>query len=260
VSITAHCLVKDEDIYVWYAINSVIDYVDKMIIWDTGSADNTQKIIKSIKNPKIIYEEKGLKTAEELSKLRNEMIQKTNTEWIFILDGDEIWHQKSIQEVVDIANKSKDKDIVVNPVRMLVGDIFHYQEEAAGKYRIADKKGHLNIRLINRRILGLRVAGKYPNEAYITGKGTKVQNLSKSKMAFADNYYLHASFLKRSSKKMKKIKYEIGLSFPLDYYYPEVFFKKRPSYILSPWITNDGNYKLKAIIQTPLKKIKRRLF
>ena len=54
MSIWAHTLVKNEERFVWFAINSVIDYVDEMRVWDNGSSDSTVKIIKSIKNSKIM--------------------------------------------------------------------------------------------------------------------------------------------------------------------------------------------------------------
>jgi len=76
---------------------------------------------------------------------------------------------------------------------------------------------------------------------------------------FLEEKYLHASFLTRSSKDLKKIKYEIGEIFPKDFYYPEVFFKPRPDIVPSPWKSMDLKYKFRAFIETPFKKLKRRL-
>src|SRR3990167_5692967 len=53
-SITVHCVVKNEEKWVWYALNSVIDIAQKVLIFDTGSTDKTVEIIKKIKNKKII--------------------------------------------------------------------------------------------------------------------------------------------------------------------------------------------------------------
>lgn len=256
MKISAHCLVKNEDRFVWYSIMSVIDYVDEVMIWDQGSTDKTIEIIKSIDSPKIAFK----KVTQEVHALRQKMLEETDADWIFILDGDEIWYTDAIKNLRNSLEKNENnKDCVVVPNYMLIGDIFHYQEKLAGKYRIGERKGHFNIRAA-RRTDGLHVEGIYPNEAYVTKEGVKVQNLNKERILFLETPYLHTSFLQRSSKDAKKIKYEIGDSFPRDFYYPEVFFRPRPNIVPSPWKSMELIYKLRAGIETPLKKLKRRLF
>ena len=55
--IIVHCLVANEERFVWYALQSVLPYVDQVMVWDTGSTDKTVEIIKAIKSPKIIFKE-----------------------------------------------------------------------------------------------------------------------------------------------------------------------------------------------------------
>jgi hypothetical protein len=161
----------------------------------------------------------------------------SDTNWILVLDGDEIWPRESIEEIVSLINRyGNSKDLIVSPVKMLIGDLYHYQEEKAGKYRIKGKTGHLNVRAI-RKFEGLHVKGFFGNEGYVDVKGTDIQNLPDNRILFAKKPYLHASHLKRSSKESPKYKYELGLSFPKDYFYPEVFFLKRPDKVKSPWET-----------------------
>ena len=257
--ITAHCIVKNEENFVWYAINSILDYMDEIIIWDTGSTDRTVEIVKTIENPKISFEEKGPVSPQEFAKLRNEMIKATDTDWIFILDGDEIWSKVGIEEIIGLITKyGNSKDLIVSPVKMLIGDIYHYQEERAGRYRIKGKTGHLNVRAI-RNFDGLRVKGFFGNEGYTDINNIDIQNLPEERIVFAKNNYLHASHLKRSSKVNSKYKYELGIPFPKDYFYPEVLFKERPKIVPSPWEPMGFGYKLRAFFETPLKKMKRRL-
>jgi len=246
MKVIAHSLVKNEERFIWYALNSVIDEVDQIIIFDTGSSDKTVEIIKSIKNPKIRFEEKGSQDAKGLSNLRNEMLKQSSCDWILILDGDEIWWQGGITKTVNFLNNHQKIDVVANPNYMLIGDIFHYQEELAGKYKILDKKGHYNIRLINRKIAGLQIEGSYPDEAFVDASGIKVQEFTKDKIYFLKEAYMHTSFLCRSSKR-KQTKFEIGTPFPLDFYYPEVFFKKRPAIILSPWKNMNSKEKIVSL-------------
>ena len=255
--ITVHCLVKNEENFIWFAINSVIDNVDKVIVWDTGSSDRTVEIIKTIKSPKIEFEEKGKAGAETLVQHRQEMIDQTETDWIMILDGDEVWWDDTIKNL-KLKIKSSEHNLIVSSCYMAVGDIFHYQEEEAGRYKIHDMSGHLNIRFI-RNFPGLKVSGVYPNEAYTDSQGKKLQNFPKEKIFFSEEKYLHLSHLLRSNKKRPKYKYELGMTFPKDFYYPEVFFRPRPEIVPSPWKVADASYKFVAGIETPIKKIKRRL-
>src|SRR3989339_474663 len=110
--ITAHCIVKNEENFVWYALNSVIDHVDEMIIWDQGSSDKTIEIVKTINNPKITFK----KVSESVEKLRQRMIEETNGDWMFILDGDEIWYEDAVKNLRDKLEEIGDsKDCVVVP-------------------------------------------------------------------------------------------------------------------------------------------------
>ncbi len=255
MKITAQMIVKNEENFVWYAINSVIDWVDEMLVWDNGSTDRTKSIIHSISNSKIKFAE----VVGPVEAVRQKMLDETKADWIFILDGDEIWSNDGLEEILYLIKKyGSSKDLIVSPFKMLVGDIFHYQEEKAGRYRIKGKIGHLTIRTV-RNFDGLHVKGYFGNEGYADENNVNIQNLSDKKIVFAKNSYLHASHLKRSSKGNSKYKYELGIPFPKDCYYPEVFFRPRPDIVPSPWKTMDGSYKLRALMETPLKKIKRRL-
>ena len=49
MKIWANTLVRNEERYIWFAAMSVIEHVDKILIWDTGSDDATVMIIKEIK-------------------------------------------------------------------------------------------------------------------------------------------------------------------------------------------------------------------
>ena len=44
MEIWAHAMIKNEARWLWYSITSVIDHVDKVLLWDTGSTDGTIKV------------------------------------------------------------------------------------------------------------------------------------------------------------------------------------------------------------------------
>jgi len=248
MKISAHVLVKNEENFIWFAINSILDYVDEILAWDNGSGDKTVSIIKSIKSSKIKFRDAS---KIHFEKARQEMIDDTKADWIFVLDGDEIWPDAAMLNIKNqILKVASSKDCIATPNYMLVGDMFHYQEEKAGRYEIGGKVGHYNVRAV-RNFPGLHIEGVYGNEGFVNGNGVKVQDLPKERILFLDTPYLHASFLKRE-------KFEIGEEFPHDFYYPEVLFRPKPDIVSSVWEPMSLAYKFRAFFETPLKKVYRR--
>ena len=107
-NLTVHCVIKNEERWIWFAINSILDIAGEVLIYDTGSADKTVEIVKTIKSKKIIFEEKGEVNAKGLTQLRREQLKRTKTEWFLILDGDEVWMQETKKELIKKI-KSADK-------------------------------------------------------------------------------------------------------------------------------------------------------
>ena len=273
MTITAHVLIKNEARFVWYSIMSVVDRVDKIIIYDTGSTDGTREIIKEIRKQKRDkVRTKFLKsiTPEEFPQIRKKMLEETKTDWFLVVDGDEIWWDQSIQKVVEtIKSRGEEIESIVVPTVNLVGDIFHYQEKEAGRYKFGGRMGHYNLRGVKRSIPGLSSKNPHGTWGWVDKDNKMIQERSKDKVGFVSAPYLHASFLQRSvtktkdakvPKRKKKLNYEIGVSFSRDCYYPEVFFRPRPEIVASVWKTMTSQYKSKALIETPLRKINRRLF
>lgn len=257
MKVVAHCLIKNEDRFIWYAIMSVIDYVDNIIVWDTGSRDLTRQIVSQIKSDKIFYKKADSKAS--ITDLRNEMIKNSPAaDWFMILDGDEIWWKDNLLKTLEIAKK-KEVKVIVSPTIMLIGDMYHCQPLIAGKYKIHRKVGHYNIRFVRSSINNLHVEGSYPDEAYMDQNRLKVQEFPEGELQFSKYPYLHVSHLKRSSLDRKKFKHEIGENLAKDFYYPESFFYNRPSLVSNVWQGRDFKYRLNALWQSPLKSLKRKL-
>jgi glycosyltransferase involved in cell wall biosynthesis len=269
--IWAHTLVKNEARWLWFSVSSVIDYVDKLLLWDTGSTDGTLKIIEELKKKypeKIDFRQYDEVTSETFTKARQEMLDVTKSDWFIVLDGDEIWFEDSIRKVIEIINKDgKDTESIVVPTVNLVGDIFHYQPASTGKYKIAGRVGHFNLRAINKKIPGLHALGPHGKMGWADEEGKMIQDRSLEKVKFVNAPYLHATNLRRAGggkdveviKRKKKLKYEIGKSFPKDFYYPETFFKERPGFVESPWRVMDTHFKFRAFFETPAKLVKRKV-
>ena len=256
-------VVKNEDQWIWYAIHSVLPYVDTFLLYDTGSTDNTKKIIDSIKSKKIIHEQHYIKSPLDLTKLRQKQVDQTKTDWFWVIDGDEIYPQRLAEEVVD-AVESKKYSIIAARRYDLLGDVYHRQRESVGQYNLYGHKGHLVTRLINiKKIKGLHLAGDYPNEGYFDKDGISTQKTD-IKNVYITKYKLHHTmYLKRSSIQDKKMfnrgKYRIETGIKINTPLPSIFYKTPPSLNLKPLKRRGWKYELLASIITPIKNIKRLL-
>src|SRR3990167_11071906 len=241
-NLTVHCVIKNEGRLIWFAINSILDIAGEILIYDTGSADKTVDIIKTIKSKKITFEEKVEVDAKGLTRLRREQLEKTETEWFLILDGDEIWPEETKNELVGKI-KSADKSswgIVVRTWN-LVGDVYHYHPESVRyhwPYAPKKFKGWANLRVLRRSVPELHIKGEYPLEAYCGKDNIPIQNYGEKRLLFLKNRYFHTTYLTRSDtrardknvlNRLKKSKMELGLSFSKNFKYPKVFQKKSPN-------------------------------
>jgi glycosyltransferase involved in cell wall biosynthesis len=247
--------------------------VDKILIWDTGSDDLTVEIIKEIikKYPnKVMFKQVGKVDPEGYTKAKQEMLNETNSDWIIIVDGDEVWWEESIRKVAEtIQKEGSSLETIVNHFSNVIGDIYHYQEEMAGRYEIDGRRGHLQIRATNRRIPGLHMAKPHGQQGMFDENGRLIQERPRKKRKHINEFaYLHFTHVTRSFSKAQdflvpkraiKLKHEIGKSFPLDFYYPEAFFRERPPIIPSPWEKMSPRFLLKAQALTLPRKVKRRV-
>lgn len=271
MTITAHCLVKNEARFVWYSVMSVIDHVDSVLLYDTGSTDGTQEIIREIqkadKDKKIVFKEYGEVTAQTFPAVRQEMLDQTKTDCFIVVDGDEIWWESSILSLLSEIQKHGDgTESIVVPTINLVGDMYHYQEQAAGQYRFGKLKGHYNLRAVNKNIPGLHSSGAHGVWGWVDKDEKMIQD--REKVKFVDAPYLHATHLPRAMEKQgedlvpkrsQKLKHEIGLEFSADFYYPEVLFRTRPEIVSSVWSKMSSSFKARSYLETPFRKLKRRV-
>lgn len=267
--ITVHTIVKNEENFLWYSVMSVINNIDEMLLWDTGSTDNTINIIKILKKKypkKIKVKFVKQKDIYDFTKISQQMVEETTGDWAIVVDGDEIWWEESICNLVNIINKNLELETIVSSYINCVGDIYHYQNEKMGRYKIDDKQGHLNIRAMNMNIPGLHYDKPHGQRGLYDSKNVLIQERPKDKRVhIAKPAYLHMTHLKRSSndedvaKRVMKYKYSKGLSFNSDFFYPEAFFYKRPKLIPNIWIKRSVKYELKASMFDSLRIVKNSL-
>jgi len=271
MKIAAHTLVKNEGRFVWYSVMSVARYVDKIYLWDTGSTDSTPEILKAIKSKlgnKVDLKFLNSVDVQSFAEARQQMLDATAEDWFIMLDADEIWWDRNMAKLTAfIRQNGKKYESVVVPTINLVGDMYHYQEEKAGLYKLAGRVGHYNLRAVNRNIPGLKSDKPHGTWGWVDNENKMIQDRDSKKIKFLDLPYIHATFLQRSDflytdksvpKRAKKYKYELGEKFSRDFYYPEVFFRQKPSFVPNVWLPRSRKYYAKSLWQTPLRKLKRR--
>lgn len=262
MKIWVNTIVNNEENFIWFAILSVVDFVDKVLVWDTGSTDRTVEIIKEvkrIKGDKIDFKEVGEVNKKDFPKFRQEMLKESSCDWILILDGDEIWWEDSIKRLVTKINKSGNKiDGIVVPMVVPAGDIYHIQDEKAGKYHIKGKTGHISLKAFSKNIPNLYVDLPYGKEGFFDNEGKLIQQ--RERIVFINAPFLHVTHLKRSTRKRKyeKFKYEIGNEIEEGFKFPEVFYSNFPALVSSPWEKIKGKDLIISKLLTPLRSIKRR--
>lgn len=198
MSLTAHCLVKNEEVFVTHAVTSVIDFVEQVFVYDTGSTDTTVKLIKELvkKYPnKIVFEEKGPCDKKRHTELRQEMVAKTKTDWFMVLDGDEVWSSQAMQEATGIIASQPQVECIMTPFYLCVGDVRHRYYKS-GQIEMLGKKDFFYPRFI-KLVNGVHWSGDYNEDTIINQKGEVFFNLKNSAIMTA--HYWHMTHLKRSS-------------------------------------------------------------
>jgi glycosyltransferase involved in cell wall biosynthesis len=196
--ITAHCIVKNEENYVGFAIRSVIDFVDYVLVFDTGSSDATVSVIEELTKEfphKISFEQKGVCDKKRHTELRQEMVRRTMTDWFMILDGDEVWTVRALSEAKTVIEKDLTLECLIAPFYLCVGDIYHYSSK--GAYTLRGVTAHATPRFF-RRVPGMRWSGEYNHDAILDGEGNKV--FEKSAVVNLTHKFWHLTHLQRSSK------------------------------------------------------------
>jgi len=266
--ISVHCLARNEQRWIWFALMSVLDFVDEILVWDNGSTDSTQTIVRSINNPKIKIKSIGPTPPDRYSSIRQRMLDQTKADWLLILDGDEIWPCEAISATRQlIKDRGAELDFIIQPFYSLVGDLYHHLPESSGHYQIGPYRGHLTIRAMNlNKLKSLHYSGEHMKQGIYDASGTLIQDRRPEAFVYQPVKYFHTTHLPRSgskigdiqvSRRSQKFKYELGIPFPDSFSYPEVFFLPRPKGISDPWSHRSLSYTLKSLALTPFKTIRR---
>lgn len=115
-------IVKNEEHFMEQCLNSVHDFVDEIIIVDTGSTDKTKEICQKFNVN--LY---SFKWQDHFAEARNFGVSKAKGEWIFWIDADEKVETEKLEMLKERLEKTK-ADMIFLPVINYYGDTLPVQE------------------------------------------------------------------------------------------------------------------------------------
>ncbi len=95
-------LTKNSENYLEEGLNSTI-FADEVIIYDSGSEDNTLEIAKKFQNVKIYIDTKW----EGFGIQKQKAVNKAKNRWVFVLDSDEVITEKLKKEILTTIKNPK---------------------------------------------------------------------------------------------------------------------------------------------------------
>lgn len=93
-------IVKNEEEYIRECLKNVRSFVDEIIIVDTGSTDGTKEILNELQIDYIDY-----KWNSDYSAARNYAISHVKSDWIIMLDADEIMSKEDMIKVQNLVSR-----------------------------------------------------------------------------------------------------------------------------------------------------------
>ncbi len=139
-NVTMNMMVKNEERYIRQTLRSTLPHVQAAIIVDTGSDDKTYEYAEEIcaefqgevdisLYKQVIAKDSrlwdGNHSNQELTNLRNQMLSETKTDWVWQVDGDEIYTPEAIQNLTNIIPLMGGEYIgVMVPIKWCVDDEF----------------------------------------------------------------------------------------------------------------------------------------
>jgi glycosyltransferase involved in cell wall biosynthesis len=113
-------IVKNEEKNLGKCLDSILDYIDEIVIVDTGSTDHTKEIARK-------YTDKifDFTWCDDFSKARNYSLSKASNDWVLILDADEIilrFDKKDVSDFILFGPKTIGRIKRINPFEGEKGD------------------------------------------------------------------------------------------------------------------------------------------
>jgi tetratricopeptide (TPR) repeat protein len=147
-TVSACIMVKNEEEMLPGCLDSLRDWVDEIVIVDTGSTDRTVEIAHQY-GAKVFHHP----WQNSFSESRNHTLEHATSDWVFIIDADERLYIEDIPQVYQILNQTEYPLVAVN--------VFNFYPE------IEDTVTFLPSKRFFRTSLGLRYSGIVHNQLQV---------------------------------------------------------------------------------------------
>jgi len=129
MGLTLCMIVKNEALNLTACVESVRPIVDDIVIVDTGSSDGTPELAERLGAR--VY---SFKWIDDFSAARNEALGYVKTEWVLILDGDEMIAEKDHAAIVEFTREDKVDGYLLSQRHYLDGAGYDNWKPVTGRY------------------------------------------------------------------------------------------------------------------------------
>lgn len=204
-TISACMIVKNEEAFLSQCLESIKDFVDEIIIVDTGSTDRTVEIAKRYTDKMYFHP-----WEDSFSKARNQALSYATCDWIFQIDADEELVREDIPNVIKAVRDREVDGIMVQIISKFSGgksEAVHSVERLFRNNGVIHYEGR-----VHNRVVGMTNARVYPIRMFHYGYDINQEQTEKKfartvsllKMDLADNpenpityHYLSCSYISR---------------------------------------------------------------
>ncbi|MEO1391616.1 MAG: glycosyltransferase [Cyanobacteria bacterium J06634_5] len=104
-------MVKNEAARIEDCLKDIVDLFEQVVVFDTGSEDNTQEILRDRLDIEPIPARLNEARCQSFGDLRNQGIAKLETPWVFCLDADERVERSQLQALTQSKNLAENDEI-----------------------------------------------------------------------------------------------------------------------------------------------------
>lgn len=206
--IEVNTLVRNGEPYIAKVLLSVLPYVDRVLVYlDDSCTDDTRVTLRELYSTHKNLEVKLFEHPDnmgDLTKIRNQMLEESTEDWVWIIDDDEVYPKEMVDKVLNALKTSSAYDLLAVRGWFLVGNGMHHRARSkAWIPRIVRREGAVWKRAFSGEMLF--------NGKKRLWKSEKMRKLS-------DIWYYHYSYLKPYSWRDER-----GIGYPeYDSSHPEV--------------------------------------